>query len=353
MGQSRYFWKKLFYMKVAYLLGAGASTPYFPILNNLPKRLLEIGGNLRSFMFKRTASPPNITGSNEFVADVENRFQELAKISEEHSSIDTYAKKLWIKHNVKDLHHLKTSLVLYFLMEMLDKAGERDKRYDNLWASLIDTNSQRLPDDLSILTWNYDPLLETSLKEYIEHPHAIVNFNDGSHYIRSNINGKFNIFKLNGSGVNKYEKLDSEIISDPIIENYSEGFSETNIKLLMDFLSINTSFNNDSHNSPGITYSWETLHNRCPRHNQIEDAATWIQDYDVLVVIGYSFPFFNRTSDRLLFQNSKISKIYIQDNKGENIKKTLLSIFDFKKLDQKNIEVLPIDEKQFFIPFEL
>ena len=45
----------------------------------------------------------------------------------------------------------------------------------------------------------------------------------------------------------------------------------------------------------------------------------------VIVIIGYSFPYFNREIDKLLFKDlGGIDKIYIQDLNGEKIKEYLL-----------------------------
>ena len=52
----------------------------------------------------------------------------------------------------------------------------------------------------------------------------------------------------------------------------------------------------------------------------IKKYATSIEDADILVVIGYTFPFFNREIDRMIFSQMEcLQKIYIQDPNANNI----------------------------------
>ena len=72
---------------------------------------------------------------------------------------------------------------------------------------------------------------------------------------------------------------------------------------------------------------------------------------DVLVIIGYTFPFFNREIDRKILQHLKPNaKIYIQDIYPERIKQSLKAVsLDIK---EENI-VLLSDVDQFYLPPEL
>jgi hypothetical protein len=70
----------------------------------------------------------------------------------------------------------------------------------------------------------------------------------------------------------------------------------------------------------------------------------------VLVIIGYSFPVFNRKIDIALFQTLPTrSIIYVQDT-NTKAKKNIEDIFPF--LQEREIEVIYIDDtNQFHIPF--
>ena len=76
-----------------------------------------------------------------------------------------------------------------------------------------------------------------------------------------------------------------------------------------------------------------------------------IKRTDVLVIIGYTFPFFNRQTDRQILQCIKPNtKIYIQDLNPERIKQSLMAVLpDFP---EEQI-FLRKDVDQFFLPPEL
>ena len=74
---------------------------------------------------------------------------------------------------------------------------------------------------------------------------------------------------------------------------------------------------------------------------------------DTLVVIGYSFPFFNREVDRKIIRSMpKLKKIYIQDYAPLNIKSRFLSILP--DWQDRGIQIIPVDDvNEFFLPPEL
>jgi len=99
-----------------------------------------------------------------------------------------------------------------------------------------------------------------------------------------------------------------------------------------------------------LTFAWENT----PLSNSIIENATLATSKTyVLVVIGYSFPFFNRVVDRRIINSMiNLEKVYFQAPK-EDVN-NLITRFkairsDFKKLDPEPIE----DIKQFFLPPEL
>jgi len=70
-----------------------------------------------------------------------------------------------------------------------------------------------------------------------------------------------------------------------------------------------------------------------------------------LVIIGYSFPFFNREVDRTLFDSMiNLKKIYYQDINA-------IKLIDRLQAVQQRInakQIIPITETgQFFLPYEL
>jgi hypothetical protein len=76
-----------------------------------------------------------------------------------------------------------------------------------------------------------------------------------------------------------------------------------------------------------------------------------IKRTDVLVIIGYTFPFFNRDTDRKILQYIKPNtKIYIQDLTPERIKQSLTAVLP--NFPEEQI-FLRKDVDQFFLPPEL
>ena len=96
-------------------------------------------------------------------------------------------------------------------------------------------------------------------------------------------------------------------------------------------------------------YSWE--------RNEITDlvlrnAVEIAKQTEILVIIGYSFPFFNRTYDKLIFNEmTSLRKVYYQDpNPKIDILKN--SILPFYKNDIQVINDEP-SLSQFFLPHEI
>ena len=78
----------------------------------------------------------------------------------------------------------------------------------------------------------------------------------------------------------------------------------------------------------------------------------------MLVVIGYSFPYFNREVDRTIVQNMKnLEKVYIQDPYCEDVKESfeaVLSVEQLGKVENGQIKIVPKkNTKQFVIPNEM
>jgi hypothetical protein len=81
----------------------------------------------------------------------------------------------------------------------------------------------------------------------------------------------------------------------------------------------------------------------------ISSAKKVLEKTAVLVVIGYSFPFFNREIDRELFLKRNFEKVYIQDTNAKNTKELFSNVFETN--DKKIVEYSNTD--QFLLPAEL
>ena len=74
-------------------------------------------------------------------------------------------------------------------------------------------------------------------------------------------------------------------------------------------------------------------------------------DTEQVVLIGYSFPFFNRQTDREIMGNmANLKKIYVQNMNADEVESSLLAILP----EGKNIEIEKIYKcSQFYLPNEL
>ncbi|MFX5587009.1 hypothetical protein ABTE16_19900, partial [Acinetobacter baumannii] len=82
---------------------------------------------------------------------------------------------------------------------------------------------------------------------------------------------------------------------------------------------------------------------------RIEILKSLTEGTDILVIIGYSFPFFNRKIDRQLFESiGPNAKIYYQDPNALENSKLIRTLFGMPN------EITPITYlDQYYVPFEL
>jgi len=187
--------------KITYLLGAGASCNALPLVNNFNDKLKDFRDRLWEAVQKQatiTAVQNRAIIANvhelfpyngEYGKDFMESILWLKTIAEKHASIDTYAKKLFIK-NDKELHKLKATLSCYLLLEQ--SLQMTDKRYDNFFASILTRDASGIPKlhkDVNIVTWNYDTQLEKSYEGFCTDPS----------FVYKGLTQNKNIIRLNGT----------------------------------------------------------------------------------------------------------------------------------------------------------
>lgn len=338
-------------MKITYLFGAGASRQALPIVKEIPQRVKDIIELLKSESYKLSdIEEYKDLKLNKSKAEIQkvliNDLEWLLVNSENHASIDTYAKKIFIKGQDKELVRLKAAFSVYLIIEQLLKNA--DKRYDSFYASLLNDNYYDFPSNLRILSWNYDSQFEKSFSEYTDQNDIQTNqslLNVVTKYSHDKPkNSKFCLLKLNGTTnllqdrgwrqynyINKYEDHLSLEQLDTIIRNFA-ALRLANIRLFS-----------------GLSFAWERYGD--PDKDIVLYAKNETQDTEVLVIIGYSFPYFNREIDREIIGNmSRLNKIYFQAPDADIIKERFLSI----RNDMSNENLLSrYDVGQFLLPNEL
>lgn len=348
--------------KVVYLLGAGASygkREKDPNGKDIPGKILEglpiVNEILERLEYVKTLYAKQIVQEYKEAQQVLIKDLEwLIENTYRHATIDTFAKKLFLTNQKDEYIKMKRLLSLFFKTEQL--INRPDSRYDTFLASVLQKNDKgklRISDDISILTWNYDSQFEIAYKEYlsagnyqetidfpeqlgIEIQSSYANFLKPASFVDD---GTRQIFKLNGSAsfIEDYSPAHYYSFNDGELKN------EWAIQLLKIY------------NSPKqcmLNYAWE--HEASSDLKHIFDNSLFRAK--ALVIIGYTFPFFNREIDSFLFSFicRNVQTIYIQDPYADNIKESVLDLIRRIGLPIKDNQIiLKKDVSQFFIPPEL
>jgi len=334
--------------KIVYLFGAGASKGALPIVNEIPQRLLSFIGVLKLDMkiFEEEAKIKTINKSKKEVYNT--LIQDLNWLSVEsskHASIDTFAKKLYIKYQSDELKRLKLSLSVFFIWEQL--VNKPDKRYDAFYASIISRGISTLPTNIKVLSWNYDYQFELSYSEFsddydINRNQSLLNI-ISKYDKHTNPPNSFEIFKINGTtdlnNNDRYQKVS-------YISNFRGEYTKEVLESLITKYGLARFTENQLFST--LSFSWEGDNEE---NNVIDRAIKSTKDAEVLVVIGYSFPFFNREVDRKIINEMvNLKKVYFQAPDAE----ILMERFEAISNRSSAIKLVPKhDVGQFFLPNEL
>lgn len=256
----------------------------------------------------------------------------------EHATIDTYARKLYLKKRNRDFEQLKALLCAFFLWEQLQH--KPDGRYDTFLANVLDEKTLNIPKNISFVSWNYDSQMELAFQSY--------RLNTGLALFEKNIVGSWplltdygRVFKVNGSAtfangeiVSLIHEYNKTSVAIQIIQFYSNSMADT----------TSMGYQFKTH----LSFAWEDSPNN---ENMMESLRKTLVDTEQVVVIGYSFPFFNRTKDREIFnQMLNLKKVYVQDLNPNAVMQSMRAVLPV----EKKIEVVPItDCSQFYLPSEL
>lgn len=316
-----------------YLFGAGASSQVLPMASTFAERLSVFAKDLK----KAGPSKPRATGSNPIWGDDRDNLFEavtwLATEASHHYSVDTFAKKLFFRGDLQNLKKLKAVLSAYLVIEQ--SRNHVDQRYDAFLASILkfdSSSSLSLPENLRILTWNYDTQLEK----------AFYGFCDNHELTIQKITFNNNIYRINGyCGTHPPGHVGKSF--QAILKITNQPAWQAGINIFKDYMAEQSS------PAPDINFAWED-----PTHNKLNNAGVNIlSEVTDLVVIGYSFPYFNREIDEIIFRKlGNLFRVYLQFPAGvhatieERIKKLVI--------DDSHIEIIPLAGTDlFFIPDDL
>lgn len=334
--------------RILYILGAGASANALP----LAKNFCDESGNikkpglakeLRDFELEKYFLDYRVEPWPVDLVKMKQEWVDLAENADKFGDVDTFAKYLKIVGDVKQLQQLKQSLSQYFaIKQLIEKAT--DKRYF-LWLVSI-MNKKIFPDNIKILNWNYDFQIQLAFENFS--PSEDVEYS-GSGFSHSglplqyypNLDATYNDFHLLSmihlNGIAGYIKQ-KDFYTASIFQKKHRSSNDS----ILEFL-------REHHENPQINFAWENNQYHQPLNKHINKL---IEDTTIVVVIGYSFPFFNREIDKQIFEELKqiqeFKTIYYQDPvlTGQQ----LYSQFN---LDRDQINIIHIQQTtNFHIPFE-
>ena len=153
---------------ITYLLGAGASANAIPVVQNFKEKLDDF---LNFFNTDLNKVPlETILRKNQVNLDLISKFTSITDEIKRHHTPDTLGKKLFLNNSLNsnfDLNDFKLYLSLYFIYLQFRQFETYPKfnidfRYDVFWSTLLNLNTKKLPNNIKIISWNYDLQIELS-----------------------------------------------------------------------------------------------------------------------------------------------------------------------------------------------
>lgn len=362
--------------QITYFFGAGASYQAIPTIDGLPDRINNLisffqdifekvqAGNIYSETYNK------LNSKKETLATIISELNWLLVASEPHQTVDTLAKKFYVQRDDDSLCRLKRGLMIYFFFEQnisfpnySDKKNEHelllDKRYDNLIASISERSEigLKLKDHIKLITWNYDLQIDIAIKNYFSETSFTINKIKNANQIHpnqdsynkgaDNLMDKFAVIKLNGNAflddtfkdsgyggvtVNDYRFREKDKSEEDIVGNF-----------LVEYVKIFPKGVNSNHEVyKYFNFAWEKEYKYSGHQNVVSEAMKIMNATKVLIIVGYSFPYFNSDIDKQLFANCNPNQIIIQDLVPEQIKDRVLQLLSENKVpyDEKKIKTI-------------
>lgn len=337
--------------KVVYLLGAGASFGTrengigSPIITGLPI-VSEIEGELESMANLLASLPLNDKGFEERKQMLIKDFQEL-KGQCAGITIDSYARELCFQKDMRGFSRVELLLTIFFIFEQI--VHKPDSRYKSFLLKVARRDdvydALELSPEISILSWNYDNQIELAYRQFFGDNYSYIRerlgIYDVKDYEQKHLSQKYcKIIKLNGTANFTQEEdwlrsSDNNTIDDVVLKKVLTRYYEC--------IQRGTCYG-----MLRLNFAWEKQWTGDMLTNKIPQL---VHDAQTLIVIGYTFPDYNREIDRTIFENMpNLRNIYIQDPKAEHVNQSVLLMASQRHL---KIELFQNRIEQFLIPPEL
>lgn len=351
--------------KITYLWGAGASfgnrltreqkpdEDYIvrgvPVISEFENAIDDI---IRKINKKYSATNSLKTISDPDADTLIKKLLALKQICKDFPTVDTYAKQLAVTGApcgyppIKDYDDLKDTLSLFLTMIQLEK--NRDPRYDGFIASAISTEGELSP--MTILSWNYDVQFELAYSGYalafyhwrhIPYQWHNLNVLNKTYKTKFSVNAPFAMIKLNGTATfetdvrQDFDHFNYKQMKDPFF-GHKEKIDSVDYALDV----MQHPYKNH------LSYIWEDRN----LEEVKEMTSKRVLDTEELIVIGYSFPYVNRTLDEVvLCSMPSLKKIWIQDPNFEEIEERVKSMLPEVLL--QTVKIVPVSNRsQFKLP---
>jgi len=334
-------------MKITYILGAGASANVLPLIKDQPS---TPGFPTRLRFFIEQFKNDFINLGNSRLKPTSHELDEISRLVVKFKTPDLLCKFYLERGDYRRYDILKRLISKFFVYEeSKDNETGITITEDNIDPRVIPflatiSHKQSLPANVKIINWNYDRQIEKGA--------VLLRPNNGAEFIIRN----FKVWPNNYT-----EKLSS----DDYFMLHLNGIAGYNYSK-QSLLEKEQSEKEFKDVDPVISFAWEEEDSfgiSTFTNNRISIAEQMVKDTNVLVVIGYSFPFFNRNIDSHLFNTMKssLSKIYFQD---PNLDGTFLynqfslpaenTISNAGILSKRKIDIIHIKEvDNYYVPYEL
>ena len=226
------------------------------------------------------------------------------------ATIDLYARWLQTNQDLSRLYRFKAVLITFFAIEQYYNGF--DPRYEGFFGSILDHTNRKLPEDVVILTWNYDQHIAMALARA------------GQHSSLSEVMQRYGIrtlWRLAQGQVLDYKVLHLNGIAgfisrahDRPMHNYIGDKCHTRgIPLDEMAYFFGMLFHDRFSSGDGqmlLSYAWESLSDH---GTPWEKVIAQVQDVVELVIVGYSFPDFNRLVDlKLISAMHGLKRVVLQ-----------------------------------------
>lgn len=303
-------------VKVVYWLGAGASAKALPVVGEMPTAFRMQAERITQAMADDLKSKLPEDALLSYVSYL----HKMTRWAVQYGTIDTYARALFLLGRREDeLAELKLHLSMYFMLEQLLRWSKLDvrpikskyKKKDHIdtrymgWLALLMEPDSSINENVKVVSWNYDLQIDHAIAQFkgfddfsrvYKEPalrlYPSLYTGDTTYYTTPSIirlNGLAGFSNLGRGRTSLYSgSLDTTEGMDACVEQLFNLYDGYNTKEQRMLTSANETF----------TFAWE----QTPLALEaLKLSKMAMKEADILVVIGYSFPSFNRKVDKELF----------------------------------------------------